>query len=199
MFLVSKIRVILHQSFGVTETIIETSSIIDSATIYNGDFMSEDEDDDEEIVIPRKAEDVMTENVVELDEDASVKRAAEIMAEEGITAIIITKKKKIVGIVTERDILKRVVVREKSPVETKMKDIMSNPLVTIEPNMKLEEAAHLMFEKKIKNLPVMKNKRLVGLVSLQDICKFQPKLLRVLKGLMETPENLERILKCYII
>ncbi|MGE5638237.1 MAG: cyclic nucleotide-binding/CBS domain-containing protein [Chloroflexota bacterium] len=157
------------------------------------------EDDEEEIVLPMKAEDIMVEDVVKLDEETSVKKAAEIMVEEGITAIIITKKKKIVGIVTERDILKRVVVREKNVAETKMKDIMSNPLITIEPNTKLEEAARLMFEKRIKNLPVMKNNRLIGLVSLQDICKFQPKLLRVLKGLMETPENLDRTLKCYII
>ncbi len=164
-------------------------------------FMAEDEDgdDEEEIVIPMKAEEVMTQDVIKLDEQASVKKAAEIMAEEGINAVIITRNRKIIGIVTERDILRRIVVTERNAAETKTKEIMSNPLIIIEPNTNLEEAARLMFDKKIKHLPVMKHNRLVGLVTLQDICKFQPKLLRVLKGLTETPKNLEGTLKCYII
>jgi len=149
--------------------------------------------------IPMRAQDVMTREVITLDENIFAKRAAEIMAQEGVSAIITTTEGKAVGIVTERDILKRIVAEDKNPKETRLKEIMSSPLVTIEPNVDLEMAAHLMFEKKIKNLPVVHENRLIGLVSLQDICKLQPEILKILKRLMETPKNLERILKCYII
>jgi CBS domain-containing protein len=164
--------------------------------------MSEDEpeeDNEQKIVIPMKAEEVMAREVITLDENVSVKKAAEIMAEEGVSAIISTSEGKAIGILTERDILKRIVAQDKNPRETKVKDIMSSPLVTIEPSTDLEEAAHVMFEKKIKNLPVIHDNRLIGLISLQDICRLQPEILRILRQAMETPENLQRVLRCYII
>ena len=164
--------------------------------------MSEDEPEneaEEKILIPMKAEDVMAREVVTLDEDVSAKKAAEIMAQEGVSAIIVTSEGKAKGILTERDILKRIVAEDKDSRKTKVKEIMSSPLVTIEPSTDLEKAAHLMFEKKIKNLPVIHDNRLIGLISLQDICKLQPEILRILRQAMETPKNLQKVLKCYII
>ncbi len=162
--------------------------------------MSESESEKSgESKIPLKAQDVMTRDVITLDEAVSAKKAAEIMAQEGISAIITTAEGKAVGILTERDILKRIVAEDKNSQDTKLKEIMSSPLITIGPDADLEEAAHLMFEKKIKNLPVIQGNRLIGLVSLQDICKLQPEILKILKQLMETPKNLERVLRCYII
>lgn len=164
--------------------------------------MSEDEPEneaEEKILIPMKAEDVMAREVVTLDEDVSAKKAAEIMAQEGVSAIIVTSEGKAKGILTERDILKRIVAEDKDSRKTKVKEIMSSPLVTIEPSTDLEKAAHLMFEKKIKNLPVIHENRLIGLISLQDICKLQPEILRILRQAMETPKNLQKVLKCYII
>ena len=164
--------------------------------------MSEDEPEneaEEKILIPMKAEDVMAREVVTLEEDVSAKKAAEIMAQEGVSAIIVTSEGKAKGILTERDILKRIVAEDKDSRKTKVKEIMSSPLVTIEPSTDLEKAAHLMFEKKIKNLPVIHENRLIGLISLQDICKLQPEILRILRQAMETPKNLQKVLKCYII
>ena len=146
-----------------------------------------------------KAEDVMTREVITLDENVSAKKAAEIMAQEGVSAIIVTAEGKAIGILTERDILKRIVAEDKNSVEIKLKEIMSSPLVTIGPSVDLEEAARIMFEKKIKNLPVINDNRLIGLISLQDICRLQPQVLKMLRQLMETPKNLQRVLKCYII
>ena len=163
--------------------------------------MSEDETGDkaeEKIVIPLKAEDVMTTKVAVMDEAVSVKKAAEVMAQEDISAIIVTVEDKARGIVTERDILKRIVAEDKNAKKTKVKEIMSSPLVTIEPTTDLEEAARLMFEKKIKNLPVTHENRLIGLINLQDICRLQPEILRLLKQTMETPKNLQKVLRYYI-
>jgi CBS domain-containing protein len=154
---------------------------------------------EEKISIPIKAEDVMVTEVVVLDGNISAKKAAEIMAQEDVSAIIVTTEGKANGILTERDVLKRIVAEDKNSKRTKIKEIMSSPLVTVEPSMDLESAAHLMFEKKIKNLPVIHNNRLVGLISLQDICKLQPEVLRLLRETMETPKNLKKVLRCYII
>lgn len=153
---------------------------------------------EEKFVIPLKAEDVMTTEVAVMDEVVSVKKAAEVMAQEGVSAIIVTVEGKAKGIVTERDILKRIVVEDKNAKKTKVKEIMSSPLVTIEPSTDLEEAARLMFEKKIKNLPVTHENRLIGLINLQDICRLQPEILRLLKQTMETPKNLQKVLRYYI-
>jgi CBS domain-containing protein len=164
--------------------------------------VSEDEPEnkaEERISIPMKAEDVMAREVVTLDENVPVKKAAEIMAQEGVSAIITTSEGKAKGILTERDILKRIVAEDKNSKKTKIKEIMSSPLVTIEPTTSLEEAAHIVFEKKIKSLPVIHENRLIGLISLQDICKLQPEILRILRQAMETPKNLQKVLNCYII
>jgi CBS domain-containing protein len=153
---------------------------------------------EEKIVISIKAEDVMATEVAIMDAEVSVKEAAEVMAQEGVSAIIVTVEEKAQGIVTERDILKRIVAEDKNAKKTKVKEIMSSPLVTIEPSTDLETAAHLMFEKKIKNLPVTHENRLVGLINLQDICRLQPEILRLLRQTMETPKNLQKVLRYYI-
>jgi CBS domain-containing protein len=170
--------------------------------LIHGDFVSEDESENavkEKFVIPMKAEDAMTREVITLDENISAKKAAEIMAQEGVSAIIVTTDGKAIGILTERDLLKRIVVEAKNSVETKLKEIMSSPLVTIEPSVDLEEAARIMFEKKIKNLPVINNNRLIGLINLQDICRLQPEVLKMVRKIIETPKNLQRVLKWYIV
>jgi CBS domain-containing protein len=154
---------------------------------------------EEKIVIPLKAEDVMVREVVTIDENVSVKEAADIMSEQGISSVLVTREGRATGILTERDILKRIVAEDKNSKKTKVKDIMSSPLVVIEPNTDLEEAARLMFDNKIKNLPVIDKNRLVGLVSLTDICRLQPEILKILRQTIETPKNLKKVIECYIV
>jgi CBS domain-containing protein len=164
--------------------------------------VSEDENSnnaEEKIVIPLKAEDVMVREVVTIDENVSVKEAADIMNEQGISSVLVTREGRATGILTERDILKRIVAEDKNSKKTKVKDIMSSPLVVIAPNTDLEEAARLMFDKKIKNLPVIDKNRLIGLVSLTDICRLQPEILKILRQTIETPKNLKKVIECYIV
>jgi CBS domain-containing protein len=164
--------------------------------------VTEEECDDkgkEKLVIPLNAKDVMVTEVAVMDAEVTVKKAAEVMAQEGVSAIIVTVEEKAKGIVTERDILKRIVAEGKNAKKTKVKEIMTSPLVTIEPTTDLEEAARLMFEKKIKNLPVSHENHLIGLINLQDICRLQPEILRLLKQTIETPKNLQKVLRYYII
>jgi CBS domain-containing protein len=129
------------------------------------------------------ARDMMVKDVVMINENASVKESADVMNEHEISSIIATRNKKPIGILTERDLLKRIVAEGKDARNVRVKDIMSSPLIAIKPAMTLEEAANIMLNKKIKKLPVIDRGRIVGLLSLTDVARCQPLIMKVLKGL----------------
>ena len=162
-------------------------------------MLSEEEDKG---ALTLKVEDVMIREVITVDENVTVKEAADIMNKFEIGCLIAVKKGKAVGIITERDILKRVVAEVKDTNKTKVKDVMSSPLVVVEPSTDLEEAVKLMFQMKIKKLPVVDGKRLVGLVSLTDIARFQPQMIKILKQLgarQTAPKSMKKVLDYYIV
>jgi len=156
----------------------------------------------EESSMSLKVEDAMVKEVMTIDENATVKEAAEIMNKFEIGCLIAIRKGKAMGIITERDILKRVVADAKDSTKTKVKDIMSSPLVVVEPNMDLEEAVRLMFQMKIKKLPVVDEKRFVGLVTLTDIARFQPQMIKILKQLamrQTAPKSMKKVIDYYVV
>ncbi len=156
----------------------------------------------EETTASLKVEDVMIKEVMTIDENATVKEAAEVMNKFEIGCLIAVRKGKAMGILTERDVLKRVVAESKDAAKTKVKDVMSSPLVVVEPSMDLEEAVRLMFQMKIKKLPVVDGKRLVGLVTLTDIARFQPQIIRILKQLamkQTAPKSMKKVIDYYIV
>jgi CBS domain-containing protein len=158
--------------------------------------------DQEESGLSLKVDDVMIREVITIDENLTVKEAAEVMNKFEIGCLIAVRKGKAVGIITERDLLKRVVAEAKDANKTKVKDVMSSPLVVVEPNTDLEEAIRLMFQMKIKKLPVVDGKRLVGLVSLTDIARFQPQMIRILKQLAArhaTPKSIKKVIDYYVV
>jgi CBS domain-containing protein len=160
------------------------------------------EEEKEEGGISLKVEDVMVKEVVTIDENSTVKEAAEIMNKFEIGCLIAVRKGKAMGIITERDLLKRVVAEAKDANKTKVKDVMSSPLVVVEPKMDLEEAVKLMFQMKIKKLPVVDGKRLVGLVSLTDIARFQPQVIKILKQLamrQAAPKSMKKVIDYYVV
>lgn len=148
-----------------------------------------------------KIEDVMVKEVITIDEKSIVKEAADIMNRFEIGCLIVTKNGKAVGILTERDLLKRVVSPARSPRRTKVETVMSKPLIVVEPDMELEEAAKLMFKLKIKKLPVVESGRLMGLVTLTDLARFQPQMIRILKKLSEkmAPKRMKKVVDYYVV
>lgn len=149
-----------------------------------------------------KVDDVMVKEVITIDENTTVKEAAEVMNKFEIGCLISVKKGKAMGIITERDLLKRVVADGKDAAKTKVKDIMTSPLVVAEPDMDLGEAVRLMFQMKIKKLPVVDKKRLVGLVSLTDIARFQPQMIAILKQLAQrqaAPKSIKKVIDYYVV
>jgi CBS domain-containing protein len=149
-----------------------------------------------------KVQDAMIREVVTLDENATVREAAKIMNKFEIGSLIIVSKGKAVGIVTERDLLKRVVAEARDANTTKVNEIMTTPLVVVEPDMDLEKAVKQMFQMKIKKLPVIDGKRLVGLVSLTDIARFHPPMIRLLKQLamkQAAPKSIKKVVDYYVV
>lgn len=160
------------------------------------------EEKKKESAVSLKVEDVMVKEVITIDEELTIKEAAEIMNKFEIGCVISVRKGKAVGILTERDVLKRVVAEGKDASKFKVKDVMSSPLVVAEPSMDLAEAVKLMFQMKIKKLPVVDEKRLVGLVSLTDIARFQPQMITILKQLaaqQSTPKSMRKVIDRYVV
>jgi CBS domain-containing protein len=132
-----------------------------------------------------KLEDVMVENVITVEERATVKKTAELMNKHDIGCLVVLKKGAPAGIVTERDMLKRILLGSKDPEKTKVSEIMSKPLITGKPQMTIEDAAKLMFKRDIKKLPVSQNGQLVGLVTLTDLVRSE----RIIKMLKKLPDE----------
>ncbi len=117
-----------------------------------------------------KVKDIMTKNVVSIGVDKTVFEAAKLMCDSQLGCLVIVDGFVPVGIVTERDIVRRVVA-QRLPLETKVSEVMSKSLVTVDPGASLKEAARLMSDNKIRRLPVSKDKRLVGIVVAADFVR----------------------------
>ena len=149
-----------------------------------------------------KVEDVMTTEVITIDENATVKEAADVMDQNEISCLIAVRKGKALGIITERDLLKRVIVEAKNAKKTKVGEVMSSPLEVVASDTDLEEAVGLMFEKKIKKLLVVDEDRLLGLVSLTDIARCHPAIITLLKSFaaaQDMPKSMKKVLNHYIV
>jgi CBS domain-containing protein len=116
-------------------------------------------------------EKLMIRNVVTLQEDATVHEAVQLLNKYKIGCVIITSNGQIRGIITERDLLERVLEQCKNPKQTKVTEIMTRKVITGTPTMDTLEATRLMFKLKVKKLPITENNKLVGIVTLTDIAR----------------------------
>jgi CBS domain-containing protein len=119
----------------------------------------------------QKLKKIMVENVVSVKPNDTIKKAAQLMNLHGISSLVVVDSGKPVGMITERDMLDRVLNNSKVTKEAAVTNIMSKPVVTACPNMRAGDAAKLMIEHNIKKLPVVENGRLMGIVSLTDLLR----------------------------
>ncbi len=131
---------------------------------------------------------IMVRNVITIDSEASVQEAARQMNLYEIGCLIVLNKGKVSGILTERDLLTKVVEKGKNAQKTKVKDITSTNLVTGTSNMDIVDATRLMLKKKIKKLPIVNRGRLEGLVTFTDIVRT----VRLEPGMMNTIKEFNR-------
>ena len=113
----------------------------------------------------------MVQNVVTVKPDDTIRKAAKLMNLHGISSLIVVDSEKPVGIITERDMLSRVLMKPAVTTEAIVLNIMSSPVVTASPNMRAGDAAKLMIKHSIKKLPIVENGRLIGVVSLTDLLR----------------------------
>ncbi|MCC7121064.1 MAG: CBS domain-containing protein [Gammaproteobacteria bacterium] len=109
--------------------------------------------------------------VFSLGPDASVFDAIEMMATRGVGALLVLEHSRIVGIISERDYARKVVLRGRVSKSTWVGDIMTSPVITSPSHLTVEEAMAVMTERRIRHLPVVDDGRLLGVVSVGDLVK----------------------------
>ncbi|MCW4002792.1 MAG: CBS domain-containing protein [Candidatus Bathyarchaeota archaeon] len=148
--------------------------------------------------------DVMSSPVFTVNEDETANKAADMMAKDDLGCVIVTNKAgKSIGIITERDLVIRVVAKNLRPDTMKAKDIMTTPLVTIEPDATISDAARRMTRLDIRRLGVMYKGSLVGIISSKDVLGVMPELIEIMQervrieGAAHTEETEEAPLSGY--
>ena len=128
-----------------------------------------------------KVRDLANEAFVSLDENALVAEAAKALYEQEACSVIVTGTEAVsgaripIGIITERDIIFRVVAQNRGPFKIKLRDIMSHPLITIADDMPASKGLSMMKRRNVNRLPVVDKKgRLVGLITMQNLVRGLP-------------------------
>jgi CBS domain-containing protein len=119
-----------------------------------------------EEMLRQKGQDVWT-----ISPTATVMEALKLMAEKGCGALVVTHDDEVVGIISERDYARKVVLRNRASINTKVKEIMTEKVYYVGPKTTSEECLALMTQQGIRHLPVLKNGDLIGLVSIGDVVK----------------------------
>ncbi len=109
-------------------------------------------------------------NVIRVEPDATVLQSLEVMAKHNVGAVMVMEGSQLVGILTERDYARKIVLQGKASDATKVKDIMSTKVVCATPQMTLESAMAVTREKNIRHLPVVdESKKVLGMISIRDL------------------------------
>ncbi|KRQ87992.1 Hypoxic response protein 1 [Caloramator mitchellensis] len=116
-----------------------------------------------------KVKDFMTTNVAFVNPTTPIVEVAKIMKQRNIGSVPVVDGDRVVGIVTDRDIVLRDIAMGKNPENVTAKDVMTMGVATANPNMDIHDASRLMAEKQIRRLPVVENNRLVGMLAIGDI------------------------------
>ena len=124
--------------------------------------------------------DIMSVNVVTMPLDETIIEVAKAMAKMHIGSIVIVHKDNPVGMITESDIVKRVIAEEKDPKNIKAKEIMSSPLIHVTPSTPLTETMRVMARSDIRRVAVLKNNSLAGIITSRDILRWSPELIDIL-------------------
>ncbi|HEC81282.1 MAG TPA: CBS domain-containing protein [Thermoplasmatales archaeon] len=138
---------------------------------------------------------IMTNTVVTIDSNATVFEACQKYHNQKVGSLIVTEGKKPVGIITERDMIERIILAEKDPKKTKVSEIMSPNLKTVHALATVEQAANIMREHKIKKLPVLFNDEIIGIVTVTDIANVMPQISRRIAMEAATSRYINQLIK----
>jgi CBS domain-containing protein len=116
--------------------------------------------------------DCMSSPIISVPEDATVKEAAQVMADKGINCIFIQNQEDYLGIFTTTDLVKRVVVKGLDPKFTTALSVATSPILTIDQHLTPQEANEKMLRHKVKRIGVTQGKKIVGIISTKDITRL---------------------------
>lgn len=127
--------------------------------------------------------DIMTSPVITINEGDTIDKAAQLMAKHNLGCVIVTskKEKKPLGIITERDLVTRVLAKNAKASKLTAKDVMTTPLITVNPDETLSEAARRMSRLNIRRMGVMYKGNLAGIISSKDILAITPELIEIMQ------------------
>jgi len=127
--------------------------------------------------------DAMNTKVITTEPETNLRDAITLMTDNHIGSLVVLKNNKIVGIITERDIL--ITCAKSGHIDDmKVEDIMTYSVVIVKPDYTIEKAVEIMSKNKIKKLPVVKNERLIGIITASDIAAIQPRIMKELANLL---------------
>ena len=111
--------------------------------------------------------------VFTISKDQSVKQALILMSEKNIGAIVIIDNNDLpIGIFSERDYARKIILKGKSSKDTLLAEVMTKKLITVTRDYKIDRCMEIMNEKRIRHLPVLENKKIVGIISIRDVLKI---------------------------
>lgn len=128
--------------------------------------------------------DIMSRNIKTVRPDDTALDAVRKMNKFRIGSVIVVNSGRPVGIITERNILQEIVEPRHDPATIKAKDIMTRPLITVDPHTAVDEAAKIMAAKTIKTLPIVEKDKILGIVTSSDIVRASPTQLSILDELL---------------
>lgn len=131
--------------------------------------------------MPAYVKEIMSKPVVQIEENKNAKFAGELMRKNRKYALIVVRKNRPIGILTDSDLIKKVVAKNLTPSSIKVSKIMSKPLVTIQSDETVQDAARKMKRSRIKRLAVVDAGKLVGILSSTDIARVSPELIDILE------------------
>lgn len=129
-------------------------------------------------MVPVKSFMIPVDKFVTVDRDTDVRNAATLMRDQGIGSLIVTRGKECIGIVTDTDMVRRVVALGVDAAKTSVEQIMSAPILMIDENKTLLDANNLMAREHVRHLGVSRDNRLVGMISVRDLVVFLTNLPR---------------------
>ena len=116
-----------------------------------------------------KVKDIMTKNVVYVSPTTTITEAAQLMQKHNIGSLPVVDQNKVVGMITDRDIVVRNVAHGTDPHNTKVQDVMTSRVETANPDMDVDDVAAKMSSVQVRRMPVVENNQLVGMVALGDL------------------------------
>lgn len=129
--------------------------------------------------------DAMTKKPVTCSPEQTIQECAITMLKEGVGSIVVRDKNMLLGIISEKDIVEKVIAKGLDAKTIKSKEIMVKNLITISPNIDIYDALLLMGHEEIRKLPVVDNNKLVGFLTTKDILKIEPALFDIFYGELE--------------